>query len=58
MILEGLVTTLDANGLPHLAPMGPRMAADFRSFELMPFPTSHTYTNLRRDRCRRTACGR
>ena len=50
MILEGLVTTLDADGVPHLAPMGPRMAADFRSFELRPFPTSHTFANLKRDR--------
>jgi hypothetical protein len=50
VILEGLVTTLDADGSPHLAPMGPGMAGDFRSFELKPFPTSHTYTNLRRDR--------
>ncbi len=29
MILEGLVTTLDAAGAPHLAPMGPRVSADF-----------------------------
>ena len=50
MILEGLVTTLDADGSPHLAPMGPRMADDFRGFELRPFPTSHTYANLKRDR--------
>lgn len=50
MILEGLVTTLDADGSPHLAPMGPRMADDFRTFELKPFPTSHTYANLKRDR--------
>ena len=50
MILEGLVTTLDADGSPHLAPMGPRMAGDFRSFELRPFPTSHTYANLKHNR--------
>ncbi len=50
MILEGLVTTLDADGSPHLAPMGPRMSADFATFELKPFPSSHTYANLRRDR--------
>jgi hypothetical protein len=46
MILEGLVTTVDADGSPHLAPMGPRVAADFRSFTLRPFPTSNTYRNL------------
>ena len=48
MILEGLVTTLDAGGSPHLAPMGPRVEADFRRFVLRPFPTSNTYRNLLR----------
>ncbi|HEV3439675.1 MAG TPA: DUF447 domain-containing protein [Gemmata sp.] len=50
MILEGLVTTLDPDGSPHLAPMGPRVADDFTRFTLRPFPTSHTYQNLLRDR--------
>jgi uncharacterized protein len=48
MILEALVTTLDADGAPHLAPMGPRVSADFARFTLRPFPTSHTYHNLLR----------
>jgi hypothetical protein len=48
MILEGLVTTLDPDGSPHLAPMGPRVEADFGRFVLRPFPTSQTYRNLRR----------
>jgi uncharacterized protein len=48
MILEALVTTLDADGAPHLAPMGPRVSADFERFTLRPFPTSHTYQNLLR----------
>ncbi len=48
MILEGLVTTLDPDGSPHLAPMGPRVARDFASFVLRPFPTSNTYKNLLR----------
>ena len=48
MILEGLVTTLDADGSPHLAPMGPRVVDEFRRFVLRPFPTSNTYKNLRR----------
>lgn len=48
MILEALVTTLDADGAPHLAPMGPRVSADFARFTLRPFPTSHTYQNLLR----------
>ena len=46
MILEGLVTTTNADGSPHLAPMGPRVAADFARFTLRPFPTSGTYRNL------------
>jgi hypothetical protein len=48
MILEGLVTTLDADRSPHLAPMGPRVEADFRRFTLRPYPTSNTYHNLLR----------
>ncbi len=46
MILESLVTTTDANGMPHVAPMGPRVAGDFSRFTLRPFSTSHTYQNL------------
>jgi hypothetical protein len=49
MILEGLVTTLDPDGSPHLAPMGPRVEGDFTRLVLRPFPTSHTYQNLLRD---------
>ena len=50
MILEGLVTTLNPDGSPHLAPMGPRVEGDFARFTLRPFPTSHTYQNLLRHR--------
>jgi hypothetical protein len=50
MILEGLVTTRDPDGSPHLAPMGPRVADDYARFTLRPFPTSHTYQNLLLDR--------
>jgi uncharacterized protein len=46
MILEGLVTTTDAAGRPHLAPMGPTVAGDFTSLLLRPFPTSNTFQNL------------
>ncbi|MBN9517098.1 DUF447 family protein [bacterium] len=46
MILEGLVTTRNADGSSHLAPMGPRVGADFARFTLRPFPTSGTYRNL------------
>jgi uncharacterized protein len=47
MILEGLVTTTDADGAMHLAPMGPRVAPDWSTFLLRPFPTSQTYRNLK-----------
>jgi hypothetical protein len=50
MIIEGLVTTLDADGTPHLAPMGPRVGPDFRTLLFRPFPSSHTCANLRRTR--------
>lgn len=46
MILEGLVTTIDADGRPHLAPMGPTVNADFTRLLLRPFPTSQTGRNL------------
>ncbi|MDY3551169.1 DUF447 family protein [Gemmata sp. JC717] len=48
MILEALVTTTDADGGLHLAPMGPWVADDFSLFTLRPFPTSSTYKNLLR----------
>jgi hypothetical protein len=47
MILEGLVTTIDADGAMHLAPMGPRVEADWSGFLLRPFPSSQTYRNLK-----------
>jgi uncharacterized protein len=50
MIVEGLVTTTDADGQPHLAPMGPMVVGDFESFLLRPFPTSNTYRNLEQHR--------
>ncbi len=46
MILEGLVTTTDAIGGMHLAPMGPIVDAGFRTLLLRPFPSSQTYRNL------------
>lgn len=48
MILEGLVTTTNADGSPHVAPMGPRVEGpSFSRFLLRPFPSSQTYRNLR-----------
>lgn len=47
MILEGIVTTLSPTGEVNIAPMGPRVDADMRTFLLRPFHTSQTYRNLR-----------
>lgn len=47
MILEGLVSTRNPDGTPHLAPMGPTVDGfDFHQFELRPFATSQTYQNM------------
>src|SRR5262245_4548437 len=49
LILEGLVTTLDQDGGVHVAPMGPAVDdLEFTRLLLRPYPTSHTYQNLRR----------
>ena len=47
MILEGIVTTLGADGAVHIAPMGPTVDAAMERFTLRPFPTAQTYLNLR-----------
>jgi uncharacterized protein len=47
MILEGLVTTTGPDGSMHLAPMGPRVAPDWSTLLLRPFPTSETLRNLK-----------
>lgn len=48
MILEGLVTTTDAGGQPHVAPMGPLVDERMTQFVLRPYKTSATYANLKR----------
>ena len=48
ILLEGIVTTLNADGSPHIAPMGPIVDADFQRLHLRPFRTSVTYANLKR----------
>jgi uncharacterized protein len=48
MILEALVTTLNEDGSANVAPMGPRVEADFRRFVLRPFKSATTYGNLKR----------
>lgn len=49
ILLEGIVTTLNANGSPHIAPMGPVVDAEFHWLLLRPFRTSQTYQNLKRN---------
>ena len=48
MILEGIVSTVAPDGLPHAAPMGPRMPSrlPWESFILRPFTSSTTWENL------------
>src|SRR5689334_21886134 len=47
MILEGIVTTLACDGTINIAPMGPRVETHMRRLLLRPFPTAHTYRNLK-----------
>ena len=47
MIIEGMVTTSGENGAVNIAPMGPRVSADFRRLTLRPFKSSRTYANLK-----------
>lgn len=46
MILEGMVTTVGADGAVNIAPMGPRVDDAMERFVLRPFPTAKTYQNL------------
>lgn len=48
-LLEGIVTTLNADNSPHLAPMGPIVDDDFDWLTLRPFRTSTTFANLKRN---------
>lgn len=48
MILEAIVTTIDADGLLNVAPMGPRVEPGSPRFVLSPFRSSTTYRNLDR----------
>jgi hypothetical protein len=48
MLLEGIVTTLNEDGTPNIAPMGPIVDANFDRLLLRPFQTSITYQNLKR----------
>lgn len=47
LILEGLITTLSAEGTFHVAPMGPRCDTTMRQLTLRPYQTSQSFHNLR-----------
>jgi hypothetical protein len=47
LILEGVVTTLDAAGALNIAPMGPIVDEAMTTLRLRPFQTSQTYRNLK-----------
>ena len=49
-IIEGIMTTLNEDGTPNIAPMGPRVDREFTRFVLRPFTSSTTYKNLKRAR--------
>ena len=51
MILEGIVTTLNAANELNVAPMGPHVQCDMDLFELKPFNTSTTFANLLSSQC-------
>ena len=55
MILEGIVTSLDAGGKLNVAPMGPIVEPDMSRLVLRPFRTSQTYRNLRQRQWKRHA---
>src|SRR5207244_1943356 len=46
MILEGIVTTIAADGTVNIAPMGPAVDEAMQRFVLRPFRTAQTYRNL------------
>jgi hypothetical protein len=48
LVLEGIVSSLSADGSPNLSPMGPRTDRKVTYLILRPFQTSQTYHNLKR----------
>jgi uncharacterized protein len=47
-LLEGIVSTLNNDGSPHVTPMGPIVDSEFNRLLLRPFRTSTTFENLKR----------
>ncbi|MBI3838769.1 MAG: DUF447 family protein [Planctomycetia bacterium] len=48
MILEGMVTTLNDDGIVNISPMGPQVDESMSQLVLKPYRTSTTYRNLKR----------
>jgi hypothetical protein len=48
MILEALITTINADGTANISPMGPLVDAQMNQFVLRPYQTSQTFANLKR----------
>ena len=48
MILEGIVTTTNADGTVNISPMGPIVDHTMQRFVFRPYQTSRTYQNLKR----------
>jgi hypothetical protein len=48
MILEGIITTLSADGTVNISPMGPEVEEEITRLVLKPYQTSTTYRNLQR----------
>jgi len=48
LILEGIVTTLNADGTVNISPMGPAVDPSMTRLVLKPYQTSTTYQNLKR----------
>jgi hypothetical protein len=50
VILEGLVTTINADGSAHISPMGPLVDESMTTLVLRPYQSSTTFQNLKRIR--------
>ena len=51
MIIEGIVTSLNREGVLNIAPMGPIVDESLSWFHLRPFQTSATFRNLNATHC-------
>jgi len=47
MVIEGILTTENADGSMHVAPIGPHVNSELSSWTLKPFQSSTTFANLR-----------